>query len=167
MNFSDIDKYDWGNKYTISGMVLSDADGNSITLSLPQDELSKDKNTIINLSKEEWDVLLYQLDRKEVEGIRKDQKVVLRKSQRNIDVKVMWKVFRRDKFQCRYCGINNIPLTVDHIITWESGGATHEDNLLSCCKQCNKKRGNTPYDKWIGSNHYANKADKFLSRTRS
>ncbi|WP_212636678.1 HNH endonuclease, partial [Salmonella enterica] len=59
-----------------------------------------------------------------------DKLIILRKNQRILDQKIAWEVYRRDKYKCRYCGIDNVPLTVDHIITWESGGATHADNLM-------------------------------------
>ena len=74
----------------------------------------------------------------------------------------MWKVFERDDYQCRYCGKTGVPLTGDHLILWEHGGPTIEENLLSACRPCNKTRGNMPYKEWLESDYYK-KASKYLS----
>lgn len=56
----------------------------------------------------------------------------------------------------RYCGKEG-PLTVDHVILWENGGATVEDNLISACSKCNKTRGRMEYKDWINSDEYSSK----------
>ena len=40
----------------------------------------------------------------------------------------------------------NMKLTVDHIIPLSKGGKWELDNLVSCCRDCNIKKGNTILD---------------------
>ena len=52
-------------------------------------------------------------------------------------------VFFRDQFQCQYCSIN-LPaheLTFDHIIPVCLKGPTSWENVVTCCKACNGKKG--------------------------
>ena len=135
----------WGNDITIKGLLMGGSNGDSYLVYLPMEKAEGDL-IIMNPTVEEWYELQDQLDKCNIEG---EAGVILRKGQRQIDQKIMWEVFRRDKYKCRYCGINNVPLTVDHIITWESGGASHQDNLLTSCKKCNRKRGNLGYGNWL------------------
>ncbi len=70
--------------------------------------------------------------------------------------KIRLKVYRRDKFSCRYCGLDmkelfylawlgripmeDCPISLDHIIPRTSGHPRrnwHEDNLVTACKPCN------------------------------
>jgi len=142
-----------GVKYTLSGMAFSDTEGNCRVIQLP-DENVMEVTEILKPDMDGWDEIMHQLDVMEVEGIRHEQKVILRKSQRNIEAKISWMVYRRDNYTCRYCGAKDVPLTVDHILTWESGGASKPENLVASCKKCNNKRGNMPYEEWIESEYY-------------
>jgi 5-methylcytosine-specific restriction endonuclease McrA len=80
-------------------------------------------------------------------------KIVIRKSTRQIEQGVSWAVFRRDKYKCRYCGKDDVPLTVDHLVLWEDGGPSIEENLVACCRKCNKTRGSMQYEKWLSSDY--------------
>jgi 5-methylcytosine-specific restriction endonuclease McrA len=59
-------------------------------------------------------------------------------------------VFIRDKLCCQYCGKKFKPreLTVDHVYPrskWNhkrNGTPTHWGNIVTCCFQCNSKKGN-------------------------
>ncbi len=57
-------------------------------------------------------------------------------------------IFRRDDFQCQFCGKNNLPvkeLTLDHINPKSRGGKSIAQNLVTACKTCNgRKRNRTP-----------------------
>lgn len=158
INFSDIDILKWGNDITITGMIMQGTNDESYIVLLPMEKLGEGIS-LVQPTKEQWFELQNQLD---LMNVMSDQKTILRKSQRNIDQRMMWVVFRRDKFKCRYCGIDNTAMTVDHIITWESGGATHPDNLLTSCKKCNKKRGNLDYGSWLQHKYYLDKS-QYLS----
>lgn len=50
-------------------------------------------------------------------------------------------VFKRDGFECQYCGTKK-ELTIDHIIPKAKGGKTSWNNLVTACKKCNSKKGN-------------------------
>lgn len=146
---ADIDILDVGHTIQLSGAIWA-GNGKVYVLPLPDEDL---KGTWIDLRLDsiQWERFLNQSD---VLDVRGPGKALLRKSQRQIDQWISWEVFRRDGFVCRYCG-KQAPLTVDHVITWEQGGATVPENLVSACRRCNKVRGNTEYQAWIESSEYA------------
>lgn len=49
-------------------------------------------------------------------------------------------VFKRDQFECQYCGTEE-DLTLDHVIPRSKGGKSSWDNLVTACKGCNAKKG--------------------------
>lgn len=52
-------------------------------------------------------------------------------------------IYARDKYSCQYCGgrFSSEDLTYDHIIPKSRGGKTRWDNIVTCCMQCNRKKG--------------------------
>ncbi len=52
-------------------------------------------------------------------------------------------VFRRDHYQCQYCGRNvgRGNITMDHILARSRGGKTTWTNCVSCCTICNARKG--------------------------
>lgn len=52
-------------------------------------------------------------------------------------------VYLRDNYTCQYCGrkFKYDDLTYDHIIPQCKGGKTTWDNITTCCKECNHKKG--------------------------
>jgi len=50
-------------------------------------------------------------------------------------------VFKRDGYQCQYCGTHK-DLTLDHIIPKARGGESNWYNLITACKKCNSNKGN-------------------------
>jgi 5-methylcytosine-specific restriction endonuclease McrA len=50
------------------------------------------------------------------------------------------RVFARDGRQCRYCGSDEEPLHIDHIIPRKAGGTHDLDNLQVLCKPCNLRK---------------------------
>ncbi len=44
--------------------------------------------------------------------------------------------------KCCYCGKENIPLEIEHIIPKSRGGSNRIDNLGLACHECNQKKGN-------------------------
>lgn len=145
--FNKADMLKYGDKLEISGMYLANGQEGELIL-FPEAPLVP--STVIQPSHEEWKDLLYQLDTLGVMGLNK---VILRKSQRNIEQTVSWNVFRGDNYTCQYCGKNDVPLTVDHIVLWENMGASVEANLISACKKCNKTRGNMEFLDWMKSDY--------------
>ena len=51
-------------------------------------------------------------------------------------------VIKRDKHICQYCGVKDVPMTVDHIIPKNLGGEDSWENLICACVDCNNKKGN-------------------------
>jgi len=51
-------------------------------------------------------------------------------------------ILKRDQHQCQYCGRRSVPMTIDHVIPKERGGKDTWDNLVCCCHDCNRKKGN-------------------------
>lgn len=49
-------------------------------------------------------------------------------------------VFKRDGFQCQYCGrrVPDVTLEVDHIVPKAAGGKDTKDNLITACFECNR-----------------------------
>lgn len=153
---------DFGNDIVITGVLFTGIDDKSFIATLPKKNIDTSDVDVVKPTLEEWHDIFEQQDYNYVKGELNGEKVLLRKSQRNVDGNISWEVFRRDNYACRYCGIDHVPLTVDHIITWETGGATHKDNLLTSCRKCNRTRGNTPYEDFLESDYYKEKS-KFLT----
>jgi hypothetical protein len=53
-------------------------------------------------------------------------------------------VFRRDRFQCQYCGetFSQSKLTVDHVMPQARNGKSDWLNCVASCFECNNKKGN-------------------------
>ena len=44
--------------------------------------------------------------------------------------------------KCAYCGAENIPLQVEHIVPKARGGSNRVSNLTIACEKCNQRKGN-------------------------
>ena len=53
-------------------------------------------------------------------------------------------IFRRDQYECQYCGVHCSPskVTVDHVVPQSRGGGGSWTNLVTCCPKCNHKKDN-------------------------
>lgn len=147
MNQEKLEKY--GNEYTIAGIIVGNAAYKEI-LVFPEERMDCHTETLFP-STEDLQEIFNQLDTLQITGLHK---VVLRKSQRNIEQGVSWAVYRRDGYACRYCGADDVPLTVDHVVRWEMMGDSVANNLLCACRKCNKTRGNMEYPDWLQSDFY-------------
>lgn len=71
----------------------------------------------------------------------------------SISKKMRFEVFKRDGFQCGYCGKTppQVTLEVDHIDPKSQGGGddinTILDNLITACFDCNRGKSNIPLEK--------------------
>lgn len=180
MKLSDLNLTDFGNSRGMAGMIFV-GEGQMLLALFPEDHgqvtcrqvtAAGDHETAVvgedgalddvhalNLSLDDWQALLRQTDLMETEVLAKGDggapvKAILRKSQRQIDQGVSWKVFKRDGYTCRYCAADDVPLTVDHLVLWEVGGPSTEANLVAACRKCNKTRGNKSYEDWLIHSHY-------------
>lgn len=50
-------------------------------------------------------------------------------------------IFIRDNYTCQYCGDHGRDLTVDHVIPRCRGGRHTWDNVVTCCRTCNHRKG--------------------------
>lgn len=159
MEFKDLDLETVGREVLLTGGVWS-ADGKVYVCLFP--ELGADEEydlDVLHMTTEDWKLLIRQSDLMETEVLEKAKdgkltKTIARKCQRQIEQGINWNVFRRDGYACRYCGNDQVPLTVDHLVLWEEGGPSIEENLVSACRKCNKVRGNTQYDEWLKHPRY-------------
>lgn len=56
-------------------------------------------------------------------------------------------VFARDNYTCQYCGSASKDLTIDHVVPKRYGGGMHWENLVTCCRRCNSKKGDKAPEK--------------------
>lgn len=160
---------DIGNNIQISGIIMS-GNGKNYALLLSEDSYSDDI-VILKPSKKEWEDIIRQSDLIETEVLAKAKdgtvtKALIRKTTRVIEQGISWSVFRRDGYKCRYCGNDDVPLTVDHLILWEEGGPSIKENLVSACRKCNKTRGNMEYSAWLKSDYYKSVSKTIDDTTR-
>jgi hypothetical protein len=157
MKFSDLNVSAVGHSVMLVGGIWA-GDGHAYLCYFPEYGREFDPVTV-EMNAKDWEALLRQSDLVETEVLAKAEdgstvKAVIRKCQRAIDGQVQWAVWRRDGFRCCYCGRDDVPLTVDHLVLWEEGGPSTEDNLVSACKKCNKTRGRTQYLDWLHHPYY-------------
>lgn len=168
MLFEDLKLSRVGHEILLAGGVWLDANGMAYLCIFP--EFGDDgwglhhTSEYVRMGYEDWKALLRQSDLVETEVLAKAEdgklyKAVARKCERNISQAISWNVWRRDGVRCRYCGNDKVPLTVDHVVLWEEGGPSIEENLVSACRKCNKQRGNMPYPEWISSPYYLARAE--------
>ena len=72
---------------------------------------------------------------------------IIHRTPRNPSLRLKFKVMRRDRFCCCYCGTSpansvGVLLHVDHVVPWSKGGETTLDNLQTLCEQCNLGKSN-------------------------
>jgi len=165
IGFNELALESIGNSHEIVGVVYGNGHDKMIIM-IPDYNFVEDGDDsttwVLEPTLEEWQMIIRQSDLKEVEVIGEDKakKIILRKSTRQIETSVMWEVFRRDKYTCRYCGNDKVPMTVDHVVLWEEGGPSIVKNLICSCKKCNNTRGNMQYEEWLESDKYKARSHK-------
>jgi 5-methylcytosine-specific restriction endonuclease McrA len=52
-------------------------------------------------------------------------------------------IYARDRNRCQYCGESHVigELTFDHVIPVAQGGRKDWENIVSCCIDCNRRKG--------------------------
>lgn len=63
---------------------------------------------------------------------------------KGISKKTRFEVFKRDSFQCQYCGASapDVVLHIDHIAPVSKGGDNDMLNLITSCESCNSGKSN-------------------------
>ena len=66
---------------------------------------------------------------------------------RKRDIKISrGRIYQRDNYSCVYCGTHK-KLTIDHVIPKSRGGGNSWENMVTCCFDCNSRKGNrTPQE---------------------
>ena len=169
IKFEDLDLLTIGHSVQLAGSVWADARKMYVVL-LPDEKVGERQLETMELDVDQWKKLLRQSDLMETEilAVHPDgtvAKAIVRKGARQIDQAVSWRVFKRDGYACRYCGKDDVPLTVDHLVLWEDGGPSIEQNLVSACRKCNKTRGNMKYPDWLRDPFYSD-LSKNISETQ-
>jgi len=52
--------------------------------------------------------------------------------------------------RCAYCGAQNTPLNIDHIVARSPGGSDRVSNLALACIGCNQAKGSLPVEVFLG-----------------
>jgi len=167
----DIDLQAVGNTILLAGAIYV-GEGKTFLCFFPGERDPSLPLEDLEMDRADWETFIRQTDLMETTILEKAAdgtltKAVVRKSQRQIDAAVMWKVWRRDGYRCRYCGGDDVPLTVDHLVVWEEGGPTIDANLVSACKKCNKVRGNLPYEEWLRHPRYRDLSRRLPEEVRA
>jgi len=68
---------------------------------------------------------------------------------RAVDAFTRHSVFDRDGCVCRYCGYDEGPFHLDHVIPWSRGGKDTADNLVVACAACNLSKGDKTPEEWL------------------
>lgn len=57
-------------------------------------------------------------------------------------------ILTRDRHKCRYCqcAVTIESANIDHVVPYKYGGLTEIDNLVACCRACNKAKGNNTWE---------------------
>lgn len=155
--FSDLPLHTFGHSVQMAG-ALYVGDGKSYLFTFPDDAVEGEVERV-DMTLDDWKALVQQTDMLDMELLVQQpdgsvKKAIYRKSERQIDQNVTWAVFRRDGYACRYCGKNDVPLTVDHLVLHHEGGPSVEANLLTACRKCNKVRGFIQYADWLKHPRY-------------
>ncbi len=77
---------------------------------------------------------LQQLENPEISGVEYQQGVLL-------GYEVREYLLNKWDRKCTYCGVENVPLQVEHIHPKAKGGSNKISNLCLACDKCNKKKG--------------------------
>lgn len=135
----------YGNGEQSVAMVLPYAPG-SLGSKLPQNTVVKPAKVLETIfpTDEEWQTFLKQTD----DPVTPIGKAFVRKATRQVIESVRWRVYKRDNYTCRYCGRDDVPMTVDHYIAQKYGGEWTFENLLTSCRNCQKLKGHKTIQEW-------------------
>jgi hypothetical protein len=58
-------------------------------------------------------------------------------------------IYKRDNYECVYCGEDNKKLlTLDHVVPQSKGGPNSWDNLVTACKRCNGEKSDLTLEEY-------------------
>ncbi|HAJ61726.1 MAG TPA: HNH endonuclease [Cyanobacteria bacterium UBA8543] len=51
--------------------------------------------------------------------------------------------------KCAYCGVENVPFEIEHILAKSKGGSNRVSNMSLSCHNCNQAKGNKPVEEFL------------------
>jgi 5-methylcytosine-specific restriction endonuclease McrA len=72
-------------------------------------------------------------------------------------------VLERGGHKCAYCGAENIPLNLDHVVSRARGGSDRVSNLVPSCIRCNQAKGSMDVRSFVKD---AARLSKILAQTK-
>lgn len=60
--------------------------------------------------------------------------------------------------RCAYCGKENVPLQIDHVVPRSKGGTDRISNLTLACRECNEAKGSLLPQEWLNKLTQSTKA---------
>jgi hypothetical protein len=51
--------------------------------------------------------------------------------------------------RCAYCGAENVPLEIEHVVPKSKGGSNRVSNLTLSCRDCNEQKDNRPVQEFL------------------
>jgi len=85
---------------------------------------------------------LQQIENPEISGIEYQQGELL-------GYEVREYLLNKWERKCAYCGVENLPLQVEHIHPKARGGSDRISNLCLACEKCNQKKGTQAIEKFL------------------
>lgn len=74
-------------------------------------------------------------------------------------------IYRRDGFQCAYCGSSD-GLSLDHLTPrTHKNGHNRPTNLITACVKCNARKGNRPWKLFIGRDEIIRRISRLRYRS--
>lgn len=140
----EIKKEEIGDLWQLEGVLYGNGE-ETLAMLLPFETGPTPRLHVTVPTDEQWQEFLAQSD----DPVTRVGKAFVRKATRQIDESIKWRVYKRDNYECRYCGTSGVPMTVDHYLAQALGGITTFDNLLTSCRPCNKKKANKTIQQWI------------------
>lgn len=131
-----------GDLWTLEGMIYGNGE-ESLAMMLPFVGFKNDFSPLVPTD-EQWQAFLKQTD----DPVTPVGKAFVRKATRQVIESVRWRVYKRDGYKCRYCGADDVPMTVDHYHPQKYGGEWTYENLLTACRSCQKRKGHKTVEEW-------------------
>lgn len=134
-----------GDLWTLSGVMYDNGkDGVALMLPFFNNEEAGIYFQETTPTDKQWHEFLKQTD----DPVTPVGKAFVRKASRQVIESVRWRVYKRDSYKCRYCGRDDVPMTVDHYIAQKWGGEWTFENLLTACRHCQKLKGHMTVNEW-------------------
>lgn len=97
--------------------------------------------------------------------LRKAVKAAIGIARSKADQRITWEVFRREGFECYYCGCDFGALTFDHYVPASLGGSTNMENGRAACKWCNSNKADMEPQFWEDSS-ILKKRKEFIKKAK-